>query len=214
MQLFGGLFFVTTNMFMGNFFNSVLVFQSERPVFLREQANHMYRVFPYYISKLTADTPMLLITPMISTLIIYWTMGLARTVEQFFVCYIIQTLCALGAASFGYFLSSMFDSEATATSIAPLFIMPMLLFGGLFTNNVESPVYLRWIQYISPIRYCAEGLMTNEMKYDRYDIEESLMSFLGYDIGIMNVIGIFVALIVVTRIFAFISFKMMVKKFQ
>jgi hypothetical protein len=36
MQTFGVLFFLTMNNFMGNFFSSILVFQAERPVFLRE----------------------------------------------------------------------------------------------------------------------------------------------------------------------------------
>lgn len=42
MELYGGLFFVGTNVFMGNLMNTILVFQRERPVFLREQANKMY----------------------------------------------------------------------------------------------------------------------------------------------------------------------------
>ena len=36
MEMFGGLYFMTMNAFMGNFFNSILLFQAERPVFLRE----------------------------------------------------------------------------------------------------------------------------------------------------------------------------------
>lgn len=48
MELYGGLFFVGTNVFMGNLMNTILVFQRERPVFLREQANKMYSVGPYF----------------------------------------------------------------------------------------------------------------------------------------------------------------------
>lgn len=143
--MFGGLFFLTTNMFMGNFFNAILVFQAERPVFLREQANKMYRVFPYYMSKLIVDTPILLLTPMIACLMTYWAIGLENTVDQFFGCYLVLVLCAMAAASLGYFLSSLFENEAAATSLAPLFIMPMLLFGGLFTNNASAPEFLAWI---------------------------------------------------------------------
>jgi hypothetical protein len=55
MELFGGIYFVSINTFMSNFFNAILTFQSERPVFLREQANRMYGVFPYYMTKIMAD---------------------------------------------------------------------------------------------------------------------------------------------------------------
>ena len=36
MEMFGGLYFMAMNAFMGNFFNAILLFQAERPVFLRE----------------------------------------------------------------------------------------------------------------------------------------------------------------------------------
>jgi hypothetical protein len=36
---------------MGNLFNIILIFQNERPVFLREQANQMYSIRAYYLAK-------------------------------------------------------------------------------------------------------------------------------------------------------------------
>ena len=111
MQLFGGIFFLTTNMFMGNFFNAVLVFQAERPVFLREYANKTYDIAPYYFAKLLVDTPIMLLTPLIGTLIVYFSVGLERSAEQFFSHYIVLTFCALSSASFGYLLSAMFEND-------------------------------------------------------------------------------------------------------
>ena len=213
MEMFGGLYFMTMNAFMGNFFNAILLFQAERPVFLREQANKMYRVLPYYISKLIVDTPVMLVTPMLATLIIYWSIGLASTVEQFFGAYLIQVMCALAASSFGYLLSSIFENETAATSLAPLFIMPMMLFGGLFTNNAEAPGWLGWIQYISPIKYCAEGLMRNEFKFDERGIRDNLLSFLGYNMTYWDCFYVFLAIILVCRIVAFFTFSALVRKF-
>ena len=112
----------------------------------------------------------------------------------------------MAAASLGYFLSSLFENEATATSLAPLIIMPMLLFGGLFTNNVEAPAFLGWIQYISPIKYCAEALMHNEFRYDPYGLRDNITEFLGQKFGYGICILIFVGLIVVFRTVAFFTF--------
>lgn len=36
MEVYGAIYFVSINQFMGNFMNVILVFQGERPVFLRE----------------------------------------------------------------------------------------------------------------------------------------------------------------------------------
>ena len=114
-------------------------------MFLREYANKTYDVAPYYFAKLLVDTPIMLLTPFIGTLIVYFSVGLERTAAQFFAHYISLTFCALCSASFGYLLSAMFENDQVATSIAPLFIMPLMLFGGLFTNNAESPPYVAWI---------------------------------------------------------------------
>jgi ATP-binding cassette subfamily G (WHITE) protein 2 len=56
--------------------NVILIFPDERPVFLREQANKMYSVLPYFIAKNIMDIPVLLITPLSTSLINYFAFGL------------------------------------------------------------------------------------------------------------------------------------------
>lgn len=111
MQVLGAIFFVCTNIFMGNMFNSILVFQAERPVFLREQSNKMYGPLPYFLSKVVMDTPVLLVSPMLAALISYFSMGLYLSFGAFFKFYLGTTLNAQAAASMGYFISSMFENE-------------------------------------------------------------------------------------------------------
>mmetsp|Transcript_111 Transcript_111/g.217 ORF Transcript_111/g.217 Transcript_111/m.217 type:complete len:165 (+) Transcript_111:726-1220(+) len=111
MQVYGGVFFALTNTFMGNLFNTVLIFQQERPVFLREQSNKMYRVAPYFFSKVIVDTPVLILGPLVFTLIIYFSMGLQKTADQFFSFFFTLSLLANAAASIGYFVSSIFENE-------------------------------------------------------------------------------------------------------
>jgi hypothetical protein len=59
----------------GSMFNALLVFQQERPVFLRESANKMYTVLPYFIAKNIVDMPFNFITPLITSLIVYFAFG-------------------------------------------------------------------------------------------------------------------------------------------
>lgn len=58
----------------------------------------------------------------------------------------------------GLFISALAPNMVTATSIAPAFTMPMVLFGGFIANNNSIPAYLGWLQWISPIRYGNEAL--------------------------------------------------------
>ena len=122
-----------------------------------------------------------------------------------------MALVANAAASLGYFLSSIFENEQMAQGVAPLAVFPMLLFGGLFANN-ESVPWLSWIQYISPIKYCAEALMWNEFRNDEYGIRDDLMEFVGYKLSYYSCVLIFLALIVGFRIIAFLMFRVLVGK--
>ena len=40
--------------------------------------------------------------------------------------------------------------------------MPLVLFGGLFSNMKDIPVFLTWIPYFSPVRYAYELIVRNE----------------------------------------------------
>lgn len=54
---------------------TILTFQNERPVFLREQANHMYSVSSYYFAKILVETPIFSIVPMLFAVIFYFKTG-------------------------------------------------------------------------------------------------------------------------------------------
>lgn len=53
----GALFFTTLNCCFNGVNNAGLVFPSERPVFLREVNNNMYRVSAYFWAKVTSELP-------------------------------------------------------------------------------------------------------------------------------------------------------------
>ena len=95
----------------------------------------MYTVRAYYVAKIFAELPILTITPMLFTIVIYFKIGLAITASQFFYFFLILFLLVQCAASFGYFLSSIFDKGEIAVQVAPVVFMPILLFGGMFANS-------------------------------------------------------------------------------
>ena len=61
----GAIFFLITGQILGYYFGAMLIFQLERPVFLREQANNLYSPLPYFLTKNMIEIPPALITPMI-----------------------------------------------------------------------------------------------------------------------------------------------------
>lgn len=73
------------------------------------------------------------------------------------------------AASFGYFVSSIFEKEEMAVALAPIVMMPLMLFGGQFANSGNIQAWISWFQYVSPIRYGFEALCRNEFDSRSYN---------------------------------------------
>ena len=75
--------------------------------------------------------PVLIIAPLVTLLVVYWGIGYI----EFFKIYLVMFLVANAAAGIGLFISSFAENVNSATSIAPLFTMPMILFGGFIANT-------------------------------------------------------------------------------
>jgi hypothetical protein len=66
-----------------NYLGTLLIFQKERPVFLREQAAQLYGVAPYYLAKTCVEVPVLIIAPFLYIIIIYFWIGFTNTSAAF-----------------------------------------------------------------------------------------------------------------------------------
>jgi len=71
----GALFFITMTMSFNAIQNVILIFPDERPVFLREANNNMYRVSAYFWAKILSEFPSSLLTPVIFGSIVYYAIG-------------------------------------------------------------------------------------------------------------------------------------------
>lgn len=145
MSLIGSCFFICVDIAMENIMNTVLAFNSERPVFLREQANHMYGVTSYYVARILVDTPIQLLLPLLFTLIIYFKIGLTITIYQFSHFYLALLLLAASCSGIGYSLSTMLAREESVVPLATVVMMPAIQFGGFLVNSGSIPGWLGWL---------------------------------------------------------------------
>ena len=65
--------------------NVILIFPDERPVFLREVNNNMYKTSPYFWAKVISELPFSIMTPVIFVCIVYYAIGYYPTAEAFIV---------------------------------------------------------------------------------------------------------------------------------
>ena len=148
---------------------------------------------------------------MLYCLIVYFKIGTTHTAPQFFYFYLTAMLIAQFAASLGYFISTIFNSEETAVQVAPMIVLPLVLFAGFFTNIASYPGWVMWIQYLSPMRYGLEAFVQNEFLHRTYTADEmSLVDILAYDMGLWQCLVILAVLAVFWRLLSMICLRLLV----
>ncbi|KAJ1724608.1 hypothetical protein LPJ53_001144 [Coemansia erecta] len=165
----GSLFFTSVAQFLVAILSVSSVFTAQRLVFQRERRAGYYGLPAYYAAKNIVELPIQVCVPVLYSCIAYWLLGLRRDAGRFFI--FVATTVSLNLCGFacGMLLAASFDSLATILSLLPVVFMPFLLFGGLLVNTGNSTVWLRWIQWTSPIKYAYTALMKNQ--------------FVGYRVG-------------------------------
>ena len=64
-------------------------------------------------------------------------------------------------SSIGLLTGSFFKDVRKASAMAPAFLLPLMIFSGLYNQLNSIPVWIRWMQYISPFRYGLHALLLN-----------------------------------------------------
>jgi ATP-binding cassette, subfamily G (WHITE), eye pigment precursor transporter len=74
-SLVGAIYFMTVVQMFTNFQPTIIVFQGEKPIFVRERASDLYDVWVYIFCKWLAEIPILLLVPGLQCLLLYWSIG-------------------------------------------------------------------------------------------------------------------------------------------
>jgi len=158
----GVMFFMVADGMMGNIMGVLTAFGNERGAVLREHENGMYSLLPYFLARIMVDVPVKMLGSALSGTITYWAVGFQPHAGRFFVFVVLRTLLALSANAMGLFLACIFPDIAVALAVAPLLILPLIMFSGFVVNTASIPVYFIWVQWLSPAKYAFIAMARNE----------------------------------------------------
>lgn len=122
-NIIGALFFLIINTTMVGIMMLLVTFPVERAVFLREQANKTYDVFPYYYSKVIAELPTSIVPAFIQILICYFVIGFASNARSFFIIVGSIWMLTLSTTGIGLFLGTAVSDASIAIMLAPVSIL-------------------------------------------------------------------------------------------
>ena len=115
--------------------------------------------------------------------------------------------------SMGYFISCVFNDMTIANMIAPILMMPFMLFGGFYSNLNSQPEWLSWLQWTSPIKYALEAMTFNEYN-EHAPPGYNIVQALGLHLGAWKCIWINVGIAIGTRIAAGFALRGLVQKVE
>ncbi|DBA00887.1 TPA: hypothetical protein N0F65_008530 [Lagenidium giganteum] len=155
----GAIFFIAVNQMFSSANPEFISVPLELPIVMREHGSGLYHALTWYLAKNLSELPFQFFFPMLFLVPCYFMIGFGTNAEVFFSFYLFTLLISSSATGLGYMVSCMAKRVEIAPIIGILFILPFLLFGGLFLNSDSTPDYSIWLQQISPIKYAFHGLM-------------------------------------------------------
>jgi len=188
-------------------------FPSECKVFMRENLSGANRVSSYFLARTLSELPSTIIYPAIFSAIVYGMANLQPTAGRFYFYLLTIILVANCATSVGYMISSLTSHEAVAYALAPLFLMPMALFAGLLLDLNTIPIWLRWLDFFSIIKYGYQLLIINQYNerelsctgalFCRWKTGAAVMDYVGTSPdSVGETLVVLMALIVIFRLLA------------
>ncbi|EAR86586.2 lipid transporter family ABC domain protein (macronuclear) [Tetrahymena thermophila SB210] len=180
----GIMFMDMMNNFMNAMMGIIISFPSERLVFLKEENCKMYTPISYFLGKFITEFLMNLLLPLLYSSIIYYMVGYSTQEEsQFWIYVATLVLLSFCGSGVGLTIGVMFQDVRTSTAITPAFVLPLILFCGMFKQRTDYASWIGWIQYISPFSYAFECLIRNEYKFleSPYNPIQTFQYTLGMD---------------------------------
>ena len=156
---------MTMNISFNAIQNVILIFPDERPVFLREVNNNMYKCSPYFWAKVISEMPFSIMMPSIFGCIVYFSVGLNPDAGRFFLFLLILILIYNASSGYSLVISCTFSDKQLAVTLTPVLIIPFMLFAGFFVAASNIPVWLREFEYLSIFKYGYQSLMHNQFDH-------------------------------------------------
>lgn len=119
--------------------------------------------------------------------------------------------CTLVGNSIGFFTGALFQDPKRASGMAPLLLLPLMMFSGLYNKLNDIPGWIAWMQYVSPFRYGLHMLLVNQygdfVVWGQGGLSYDYRQDLGVDMGWVGNWGVMAGLAALFYTLGFVLLK-------
>lgn len=146
-------------------------FTTEHTIIGRELDTGAYYLYSYYIAKTICEIPYLLFQPTVFIILFYFIIGFKLDVSAFIFAYSIIVANTFTSNAIGLLISVVSKNVDQASKIMDSLLIVSSFVGGFWARYI--PIWLGWLQYLSPIAYGYQALLLNEFSDKQYTINNT-----------------------------------------
>jgi len=154
-------------------FDCILLFPSERKVYLREQKAGLYRTSAYVLSKSVSEHPVHALVACVGAPIYYFMAGLNPNAEKFFIFMLLMALTTVvGGASMSA-LGALGKTMEQGNLLVTVVLILFMLLDGTWVSLKRIPDTMEWVADCSFMGLAVQAAIKNEFSGLKFECDET-----------------------------------------
>ncbi|ODV97159.1 hypothetical protein PACTADRAFT_32646 [Pachysolen tannophilus NRRL Y-2460] len=180
-------FFRCAAMFTAVLFNSfsslleVMTLFDARPIVEKHKQYALYHPSADGLASVITESPPKLVTSLCFNLILYFMVNFRRSPGHFFFYYLIVTTAVYSMSHIYRTIASASKTLSQAMTPASILLLAFSIYAGFVLPTPSMLGWSRWINYLNPVGYAFEAMMTNEFVGRTFTCSEFIPSGSAYD---------------------------------
>ncbi|KAK9823062.1 hypothetical protein WJX81_005585 [Elliptochloris bilobata] len=133
----------------------------ERPLFVRERNDGLYRPITYLVFKMMEELIIVLCNSLVLSAVVFYPLKLSGDFTLFWLVFL--TTSSIGIV-LAYAIAAVSPTMDIANAALPAYVTSLLFFVGLLLRIQDQPNYWKWYGYLDFLRYAWGAQMCNQFE--------------------------------------------------